>query len=58
MPSYDLFMPRQIMHGLRSNGDMDFEDIIYVYPTLESAHDLGKVDLEAEQKFHPSVDAR
>ena len=48
-------MPRQIMHGLRSNGDMDFEDIIYVYPTLESAHDLGKVDLEAEQKFHPRM---
>ena len=48
-------MSHQIMHGLRSNGDMNFEDIMFMCPDLEAAHDIEGIDLEAEQKFHPRM---
>lgn len=43
---------QQIVHGLRTSGDMDFRDISEVVPWIEVAHDLGQ-DLEAEQKAFP-----
>lgn len=43
---------QQIVHGLRTKGDMDFRDISEVVPWIEVAHDLGQ-DLEAEQKTSP-----
>ena len=43
---------RQIVHQLRTGGDMDFEDIHHVVPVVESAYDYQQ-DLEVEQKgFH------
>jgi hypothetical protein len=43
---------QQIVHGLRTGGDMDFEEITEVIPWIELAHDMG-LDPEAEQKAHP-----
>ena len=43
---------QQIVHGLRTGGDMDFRDISEVVPWIEVAHDLGQ-DLEAEQVARP-----
>ena len=43
---------QQIVHGLRTGGDMDFDDISRVVPWIETAHDLG-LDLDAEQKANP-----
>lgn len=43
---------QQIVHGLRTGGDMDFDDVSRVVPWIETAHDLG-IDLDAEQKAHP-----
>ncbi len=43
---------QQIVHGLRTGGDMDFDDISRVVPWIETASDLG-LDLEAEQKASP-----
>ena len=43
---------QQIMHQLRSDGDMTFEDIDDVVPWIVLAHDLGQ-DLEAEHKYQP-----
>ena len=43
---------QQIVHGLRTKGDMDFRDISEVVPWIEVAHDLGQ-DLDAEQKAEP-----
>ncbi|MEM9174746.1 MAG: sulfotransferase domain-containing protein [Myxococcota bacterium] len=43
---------QQIVHGLRTKGDMDFRDISEVVPWIEVAHDLGQ-DLEAPQKAEP-----
>ncbi len=43
---------QQIVHGLRTRGDMDFDDISRVVPWLETAHDLG-LDLDAPQKAAP-----
>ena len=43
---------QQIVHGLRSGGDMDFEEISAVVPWIELAHDMG-IDLEAPQKAAP-----
>lgn len=43
---------QQIVHGLRTAGDMDFDDISRVVPWIETAHDLG-LDLDAEQKAEP-----
>jgi len=43
---------QQIVHGLRTHGDMDFRDISEVIPWIEVAHDLDQ-DLEAEQSAWP-----
>ena len=43
---------QQIIHQLRTGGDMDFEDIGDVVPVVEFAHDLQQ-DLEVEQKGFP-----
>lgn len=45
---------QQICHGLRSNGDMDFEEIDMVVPSLEFPFPYNE-DLEAEQKFNPRM---
>ena len=43
---------QQIVHQLRTGGDMEFDEMFDLGPILEFAHDL-KVDLEAEQKAFP-----
>jgi hypothetical protein len=43
---------QQIFHGLRTRGDMDFDDISRVVPWIETAYDLG-LDLDAPQRGHP-----
>ncbi len=43
---------QQIVHGLRTRGDLDFDDISRVVPWLETAYDLG-LDLNAAQKAEP-----
>ena len=43
---------QQIVHGLRTGGDMDFDDISRVVPWIETAHGLG-IDLEDEQRGLP-----
>lgn len=43
---------QQIVHGLRTSGDMDFDDISAVVPWLETAHDCG-LDLDAPQRAEP-----
>ena len=43
---------QQIVHGLRSNGSMDFAEITEVVPWLELAHDMG-VDVNAPQVAAP-----
>jgi hypothetical protein len=43
---------QQVFHGLRTRGDMDFDDISRVVPWIETAYDLG-LDLEAPQRGHP-----
>ena len=43
---------QQVFHGLRTRGDMDFDDISRVVPWIETAHDLG-LDLEAPQRGEP-----
>ncbi|MFN8493062.1 MAG: sulfotransferase domain-containing protein [Caldilineaceae bacterium] len=45
---------QQIAHGLRTRGDMDFDDISRVAPWIENAHDLGQ-DLNAPQRGHPRL---
>ncbi|WP_262695505.1 sulfotransferase domain-containing protein [Kordiimonas aquimaris] len=40
---------QQIVHGLRTNGDMDFGEITEAVPWIEMAYDLG-IDLNAPQK--------
>ncbi|MFN3207966.1 MAG: sulfotransferase domain-containing protein [Roseovarius sp.] len=44
----------QIAHGLRSGGDMDFDEITDVVPWLELAHDMGK-DVNAPQPYRPRL---
>jgi hypothetical protein len=44
---------QQIVHGLRSRGSMDFEEITEVVPWLEIAHDMG-IDPE-RQAWEPRV---
>ena len=46
---------QQICHGLRSGGDMNFEEIGLVSPCLEMAHDYGYKDLEAPQPYAPRM---
>ena len=43
---------QQIVHGLRSGGDMDFDDISRISPWIEVADALG-IDLDAEQGWLP-----
>jgi hypothetical protein len=43
---------QQIVHGLRSGGDMDFDDISRVSPWIEVADALG-IDLDADQGWEP-----
>lgn len=43
---------QQIVHGLRSNGAMAFEEITAVVPWLELAHDMG-LDPDAPQVAEP-----
>ncbi|CAB3991316.1 sulfotransferase domain-containing [Paramuricea clavata] len=43
---------QQILHQLRSGGDMSFDDISDVVPYIEFAYDT-EVDLEAEHKYQP-----
>jgi hypothetical protein len=43
---------QQIVHGLRTGGDMDFDEISEVVPWLESALDMG-IDIEAPQRAEP-----
>lgn len=43
---------QQIVHCLRTRGDMDFDDISLVVPWIESSPMLG-IDLDAEQKANP-----
>jgi hypothetical protein len=43
---------QQIVHGLRTGGDMDFSEITAVAPWIEMAHDMG-IDLDAEQAAEP-----
>jgi hypothetical protein len=43
---------QQIFHGLRTRGDMDFDDISHVIPWIETAYDLG-IDLDAPQRGEP-----
>ena len=43
---------QQVFHGLRTRGDMDFDDISRVVPWIETAHDLG-LDLDAPQRGKP-----
>ena len=43
---------QQIVHCLRTRGDMDFDDISRVVPWIETSPALG-IDLDAEQKFNP-----
>ena len=43
---------QQIVHGLRTRGDLEFDDISRVVPWLETAYDLG-LDLDAAQKAEP-----
>jgi hypothetical protein len=43
---------QQVFHGLRTRGDMDFDDISRVVPWIETAYDL-RLDLEAPQAAQP-----
>ena len=43
---------QQIVHGLRTRGDMDFDDISRVVPWIEMSTDLG-LDLDADQRAEP-----
>jgi hypothetical protein len=43
---------QQIVHTLRTRGDMDFDDISRVIPWIEVSAGLD-LDLNAEQKAHP-----
>ena len=51
-PKAGTTLMQQIVHGLRTGGDMDFDEITEVVPWLELAHDLG-IDLDAPQRAMP-----
>jgi hypothetical protein len=44
----------QIAHGLRSGGDMAFDEITDVVPWLELAHDMGR-DVNDRQPYRPKL---
>lgn len=43
---------QQIVHGLRTGGDMNFGEITEVAPWIEMAHDMG-IDLDADHVAEP-----
>ncbi len=43
---------QQMVHSLRTGGDLDFDDISRVVPWIETAGDLG-LDLDADQRGEP-----
>jgi hypothetical protein len=43
---------QQMVHSLRTGGDLEFDDISRVVPWIETAADLG-IDLDAEQRAEP-----
>ena len=43
---------QQIVHGLRTRGSMDFDEITEVTPWIELAYDMG-IDLDVPQKSRP-----
>ena len=43
---------QQILHGLRTRGDMSFREITEAVPWLEAAHDMA-IDAQAEQASSP-----
>ncbi|MCC5887013.1 MAG: sulfotransferase domain-containing protein [Gammaproteobacteria bacterium] len=43
---------QQVVHSLRTGGDLDFDDISEVVPWIETAFDLGQ-DLDAPQRANP-----
>jgi hypothetical protein len=43
---------QQIVHSLRTRGDLDFDDISRVVPWIETSSDLG-LDLDAPQRAEP-----
>lgn len=43
---------QQIVHSLRTGGDMDFDDIYEVVPFIEIAPEMG-IDLDGQQKAEP-----
>ncbi len=43
---------QQIVHGLRTRGSMDFDEITRVVPWINMAHDMG-IDIYAPQVGHP-----
>jgi hypothetical protein len=45
---------QQMVHSLRTGGDLDFDDISRVVPWIETAADLG-IDLQAGQRAEPRV---
>lgn len=51
-PKAGTTLMQQIVHGLRSGGDMDFDEITEVVPWLELAHDLG-LDLDSPPQVEP-----
>ncbi len=51
-PKCGTTLMQQIVHGLRTGGDMDFRDISEVVPWLELAADLD-LDPTADQRAHP-----
>ena len=51
-PKAGTTLMQQIVHGLRTGGDMNFDEITEVVPWLELAHDLG-LDLDAPQRAEP-----
>lgn len=46
---------QQICHGLRSGGDMSFEEICCVIPCLEMAGLSGYTDLQKPQPYEPRM---
>lgn len=43
----------QIIHGLRSKGNMDFDEIFDVVPLIEIAFDCGFSSLDIDQDYLP-----
>eukprot|EP00210_Caulerpa_lentillifera_P005296 g5060.t1 len=46
---------QQICHGLRSGGDLNYDEIGLVVPDLAMAYDCGYEDLYALQPFQPQI---